>query len=277
MPVKTFSFLEWEAPFMSAILSFSQSLSIKIWLYEFMNWKINTFDFSILLSVPLWYCREKLLGRGNMVQPAKARARPGKYFLLLILCIVNALYSPHRSQAKSPLVNIKKSDLGIRLKASSVPLLEILQAIEKKSGTRFKVHGNVGGDRVSVDVLEKDWFSVINSLLDNYGTLYYWGDNGEIASIWVMREGSDNSENPGTSNDEIKPYQLRQLLHVPAGLSFPVQLFRIPQIQKYLRENGVHKPEDWENRHLAGKIRRQAEREFNTMLFKSKYPSQSGQ
>lgn len=211
-----------------------------------------------------------------MIQPAHAHARSGKYFLILILCIVNALYSPQRSMAKSPFVNLKKSDLGIRLKSSSVPLLEILQSIEKKSGTRFKVHGNVGEDRVSIDVLEKDWFSVINRLLDNYGTLYFWGDNGKIESIWVMREGSDNSGNLSTSNDEIKPYQLRQLLHVPAGFSFPVQLFRNPQIQKYLRENGVHRPEDWENRHLAGKIRRQAEREFNTMLFENKYPSQSG-
>ncbi len=211
-----------------------------------------------------------------MIQLARAHARLGKYCLVLIFCLVSALHFPQKSLAKSPLVDIKNSDLGIRLKALSVPLLEILQSIEKKSGTRFKVHGNVGEDRVSVDVLEKDWFSVFNRLLDNYGTLYFWGDSGEIASIWVMRKGSDNSGNLSPSNDKIKPYQLRQLLHVPAGISFPVKLFRNPQVQKYLRENGVHRPEDWENRHLAGKIRRQAEREFNTMLFKSKYPSQSG-
>ena len=211
-----------------------------------------------------------------MIQIGNARSRACKYLLLLIVLLVNVLYFSQRSLAKSP-VEVSNSNLGIRLKALSVPLREIIKTIENTSGTHFKVHGNLGEDRVSVDVLEKDWFSVINRLLDNYGTLFFWGDNGEIESIWVMRRGSENSGNLSPANDEIQPYQLRQLLHVPAGSIIPDVLFRNPQIQKYLKENGIHKPEDWQNRHLAGKIRRQAEREFNTMLFNSKYPSQNGQ
>jgi len=166
------------------------------------------------------------------------------------------------------------------LEAVSAPLQEVLQSVEEKSGTQFKVHGNLGEDRISVNVSGKDWFAVISGLLKSYGTLFIWEENGEIASVWVMREGSEEpreykeikelGKKLNATHDGIKPYQLRQLLHIPAGYRIPVELFSNPQIQKYLKANGVNRPEDWQNRHLAGIVRRKAEREFNTTMLQYK-------
>ena len=164
-------------------------------------------------------------------------------------------------------IHIEDNDKSITLRVQDAPLRKVLQAIEGKTGIQFYASPSVLSDRITINLNASDWQTAMKKLLEPYGRMELWSSSLYLTEIHILsRAGgaADYGKPPTvielTEADRRSSAMLnrRQLLKLARGtLNTPLtpKLLDDPEIKEYLKQYGMHSPEDLQDTVKARTLR----------------------
>jgi|SaaInlV_150m_DNA_6_1039752.scaffolds.fasta_scaffold40733_1 hypothetical protein len=116
------------------------------------------------------------------------RRLPFTISLFTILFFLFATTSVTFSQQAGFTLSQEKN--GIRLNAEAVPLIDLLLAIQSKSGIRFDLSEKLDMIPITHHALEQDWKALVSNLLNDFTKVEVWSDESGKSYVKVMGIGN---------------------------------------------------------------------------------------
>ncbi len=202
--------------------------------------------------------------------------------LLIHLIILSALIRPTISQSDTPDsdVFINEENDKIFIKADSVPLIRVLEAIERYNGTHFLGQEAVEGNTISVKLSAKGWNELFRKLLSDYSWVSIINqDKSDSMTIHILPESShsDLSTSPLPDNIDtntrkeksasgLSQSQLTRLSHGALRSPLPFELLSEPEIKLFVKNFGINTYDDMNDIDKAMKARNKARQELRSLL-----------
>ena len=173
---------------------------------------------------------------------------------------------PIYQSIRLPGLVIDQGKSGITVKAEQVQLKVLVETLERTSKIHFRLPDHLKNNIVTETVSRSNWAEIIQDVLKNYDTVDFWESENILSRVWIMEgKGLEQSAPQSEAKRLMKNYQL--LIRIPPGMKMPIRIYENPDIRPFLQMQGIKNPADWENVHLAGVARRQAERNLNALLY----------
>lgn len=186
------------------------------------------------------------------------------------------------------------ASLKVNLMINNEPLLDVLQRIAEETNISFRVPSDLFSKRISANIHVSNWGEGVNELLKDMNRLSVWDKNSNLTQVIILgRKSSTNA--PGRETSSIsaskanfqhraptaltvasaqlreKPSEsnLRKLLHLQPGTPLPEELFNTPDVNQFLKANGIQSPNDWKEFHKARVVHKSIRRELRQILVKN--------
>jgi hypothetical protein len=191
-----------------------------------------------------------------------------------------------------------ESDTGkkINLLINNEPLSDVLQHIAEKTNISFRITADLHSTRIIANIHASNWEEGLNELLKDMNRLSVWDKNSRLTHVIILG-GKNLTSNPTSSgasrqtsftsvpqankvrqtsialpgdsaqNSEIpSESNLKKLLRIQPGNSLPENLFNNPEVNQFLKDNGIQSPNDWKEFHIARNVRKSVRRELRQIL-----------
>lgn len=109
--------------------------------------------------------------------------------IISTLCLFLLLTVASTAMAQSPSLTLTQEKNGVRLKAQDVTLIDLLIAIQQKSGIRFDLPEEMDSTPVSFHLLEADWRALVSTVMDDFNKIEVWSDDPGKSYVKVMGIG----------------------------------------------------------------------------------------
>ncbi len=90
------------------------------------------------------------------------------------------------------------------LKWTNKPLGEVLEEIKFHSGIEFKTPSSIKNENINVEIHAETWRAAIKKLLRGYSTVEMFNGDGQIVSLWIMRDKTTGSSMEMTASNITK-------------------------------------------------------------------------
>jgi len=216
-------------------------------------------------------------------RPRPWRALSALALALVILLPAMGLAAPAPAGNGGPaLVLFNKS--GVQIKASGVPLGELLQYVEAASGIQFDVPDKLAGEMVSVDLRAKNWQDALAELLEDKSRLDVWDARNRLTSVRLLgnrewgtgsapqtaapaaitarvQPGAAPSQNTAAGTD-LNKEQLSQISKGPYRSPLSEELYRNLTLRPFLEKFGIQSEADLKDTRKAMRVRREARKQL---------------
>jgi len=180
---------------------------------------------------------------------------------------------------------IESTEAGIEIHVRNGFLTDVFQEIANHTNIRFNVASQIQNQKVTVDIITKDWDSGIDSLTKGFSRITVRGDRLEIKEIlllgknnWDPQEDTDTSAfdnlemarretDEGEKDSSLSISKLKRLIQIPQGRPLPSNLFDDREIRRYLELKGIHSPDEWEKPGKVRTVLRMAKKELKRVFF----------
>jgi hypothetical protein len=186
------------------------------------------------------------------------------------------------------LINIGPTETGIIIQVKNGLLIDVFQQIAKHTNIQFRIVDQLSSQRINVNIQAQSWDSGIESLLEDFSKVIVWDKYSRMENILIL--GTNKWESPAGPVNNVhdnrapeyrdakkkKPgfglsiSNLKKLVQVQLGHSFPPSLFADQEIRRYLKLRGIHSINDWKQTKKIRVVSHLAKRELVRLLYEQK-------
>jgi hypothetical protein len=211
--------------------------------------------------------------------------------------VPKAQFAVHRESLKTIVALTSTSETDavhkINIMINNEPLVDVLQRIAEETNISFRVPSDLFSKRISASIHVSNWDEGVNELLKNMSRLSVWDKNSHLTQVSILSErSSSNIQNEKASSrglpkansknrasfgsteaslqhlDQPSESNLKKLLHIHPGGTLPGELFNDPDVNQFLKSNGIQSPKDWKEFHKARIVHKAVRKQLRQILAK---------
>lgn len=211
--------------------------------------------------------------------------------------VPNAKFAVHGESLKTilELTSTYKTEAlhKINIMINNEPLVDVLQKIAEETNISFRVPSYLFSKRITASIQASNWEEGVNELLKDMNRLSVWDKNSHLTQVAILSErNSSNVQNQRPSSmglskanlqhqapfshtvassqhlDQPSESNLKKLLHIHPGGTLPGELFNDPDVNQFLKSNGIQSPKDWKEFHKARIVHKAVRKQLRQILAK---------
>jgi hypothetical protein len=180
-------------------------------------------------------------------------------FSIFGLCGLMLLILVSKVMGQQTKLTLAQEKVGIRLEAESVPLINLLLAIQEKSGIRFDLPESLDTTPITHHSLEPDWKSLVSNLLKGFTKVDVWSDEPGKSYVKIVGIGNYVPPSPKVARALVQPKTEIQVKTDPKAIAqarkqsvasqkmkvelLPPHILMDPAVITFLKSQGVQLPE----------------------------------